>query len=71
MEVAGDSRQTPAGNKGGHMASLLWLVFIVLLVLWLVGFAVNWGAFIWVLLIAALVALVVNLFSGTRTGRWY
>jgi hypothetical protein len=53
------------------MISLLWLIFAVLLVLWLVGFAVNWGAFIWILLIAALVALVVNLIAGTRTGRWY
>jgi hypothetical protein len=53
------------------MASLLWLIFIVLLVLWLVGFAVNWGAFIWLLLIAALVALVINLVQGSRSGRWY
>lgn len=53
------------------MASILWLVFAVLLVLWLVGFAVNWGAFVWILLIAALVLLVVNLVSGSRTGRWY
>lgn len=53
------------------MASLLWLLFFVLLVLWLVGFAVNWGAFIWLLLIAALVALVVNLVSASRTGHWY
>jgi hypothetical protein len=53
------------------MASLLWLVFIVLLVLWLVGFAVNWGAFIWILLLAALVALVINLVQGSRSGRWY
>jgi len=53
------------------MASVLWLVFVVLLVLWLVGFAVNWGAFIWILLLAALVALVVNLVTATRTGRWY
>ena len=53
------------------MASLLWLVFAVLVVLWLVGFAVNWGAFIWILLIGALVALTVNLVSGSRTGRWY
>lgn len=53
------------------MVSLLWLVFAVLLVLWLVGFAVNWGAFIWVLLIAALAVLLVNLFAGSRTGRWY
>lgn len=53
------------------MASILWLVFVVLVVLWLVGFAVNWGAFIWLLLIAALVALVINLLQGSRTGRWY
>jgi hypothetical protein len=60
-----------AHPKGTNMASLLWVVFAVLLVLWLVGFAVNWGAFVWILLIAALVALVVNLVGGTRTGRWY
>jgi hypothetical protein len=53
------------------MLGLLWLLFIILLVLWLVGYAVNWGAFIWVLLIAALVILVFNLFTGTRRGRWY
>ena len=53
------------------MVSLLWLLFAVLLVLWLIGFAVNWGAFIWILLIAALAVLVLNLVSGSRTGRWY
>jgi hypothetical protein len=53
------------------VASLLWLVFLVLLILWLVGFAVNWGAFIWILLIGALVVLTLNVVSGTRTGRWY
>ncbi len=53
------------------MVSLLWLLFLVLLVLWLVGFAVNWGAFIWILLIGALVVLIVNVVSGSRTGRWY
>ena len=53
------------------MVSLLWLIFVVLLVLWLVGFAVNWGAFVWLLLIAALVVLVPNLVAGSRSGRWY
>jgi len=53
------------------MVSLLWLLFVVLLVLWLVGFAVNWGAFIWILLIGALVVLMLNLVAGSRTGRWY
>jgi hypothetical protein len=58
-------------EEEAFMASILWLVFAVLLILWLVGFAVNLGAFIWVLLIAALVALVVNLVQGSRSGRWY
>lgn len=53
------------------MVSLLWLIFLVLLVLWLVGFAVNWGAFVWLLFVAAAVVLLVNLVSGSRTGRWY
>ena len=53
------------------MISLLWLLFLVLLVLWLVGFAVNWGTFIWILLVAAIVVLIFNLLSGTRAGRWY
>ncbi len=51
------------------MASLLWVVFVVLLVLWLVGVAVNWGAFIWVLLAAAAVVLILNLTGGRRTLR--
>jgi hypothetical protein len=60
-----------AGMGGARMISLLWLIFIVLFVLWIVGFAVNWGAFIWLLLIAALVVLAINLIAGPRTGRWY
>jgi hypothetical protein len=51
------------------MAGILWLLFIVLVVLWLVGFAVNWGAFVWLLLIAAAVVLLINLigaFTGSR-----
>ena len=53
------------------MVSLLWLVFVILLVLWLVGYSVAWGAFINILLIAAVVILVINVIGGIRTGRWY
>lgn len=53
------------------MLGLLWLIFVVLLVLWIVGFAVNWGAFVWVLLAAAAAVLLLSLFGGLRTGRWY
>lgn len=60
-----------AVQGGDHMASILWLLFVVLLVLWLLGFAVNWGAFIWLLLVAALVVFVLNLMTGYRSGRWW
>ena len=53
------------------VVSLLWLVFAVLLVLWLVGYSVAWGAFINVLLVAALAVLVLNLITAVRTGKWY
>ncbi|HEY8491508.1 MAG TPA: DUF5670 family protein [Dehalococcoidia bacterium] len=53
------------------MVGLLWLLFFVLLVLWLVGFSVNWGAFIWLLLVAAVVILVLNLITAVTRGRWY
>ena len=33
--------------KGTSMISLLWLVALILLILWAVGFAVNWGGLIW------------------------
>lgn len=52
------------------MTGILWLIFIVLLVLWLVGFSVNWGAFIWLLLVVALVVLLINLIGRLTTRRW-
>ena len=46
---------------------MLWTVFIVLLVLWLLGFAMHVaGGFIHILLVIAVVVLVINLLSGRR-----
>ena len=72
VEVGAGSRgpATPM-RKGGAVVGLLWLLFFVLLVLWLVGFSVNWGAFIWLLLVAAVVILVLNLITAVTRGRWY
>ena len=53
------------------MAGLLWVVFLVLLVLWLVGFAVNWGAFIWVLLVLAVITLLINIIGSLTKPHWY
>jgi hypothetical protein len=47
---------------------MLWTIFLVLLVLWLVGFigfhVVAW--YIHILLVIALVVLLIQLFSGRR-----
>jgi hypothetical protein len=47
---------------------MLWTIFVVLLVLWLLGFSLHiGGALIHLLLVVGLVALVINLLSGRRT----
>lgn len=47
---------------------MLWTLFLVLLVLWALGMVSGYtlSNFIHILLIAALVVLVVQLFSGRR-----
>ena len=51
--------------KGG---SMLWTIFVILLVLWLLGMisAYTLGGFIHILLIIALVVLVIRLIQGRR-----
>jgi hypothetical protein len=44
---------------------MLWTIFVVLLVLWLLGFSFHVaGGLIHLLLVVALVVLVINLLSG-------
>jgi hypothetical protein len=46
---------------------MLWTIFIVLLILWLLGFTLHVaGGLIHLLLVVALVVLVINLVSGRR-----
>ena len=46
---------------------MLWTVFVVLLVLWVLGFSFHVaGSFIHLLLVVALIVLLFNLFSGRR-----
>jgi Family of unknown function (DUF5670) len=45
--------------------NMLWTIFVVLLVLWLLGFSLHVaGGLIHLLLVVALVVLVINLMSG-------
>jgi hypothetical protein len=44
---------------------MLWTIFVVLLVLWLLGFSLHIaGGLIHLLLVVALVVLVINLIGG-------
>jgi hypothetical protein len=46
---------------------MLWTIFVVLVILWLLGFTFHVaGSLIHVLLVVALVMLVINLVSGRR-----
>jgi hypothetical protein len=46
---------------------MLWTVFVVILVLWLLGFSFHIaGGLIHILLVIALIVLVFNLLSGRR-----
>ena len=47
---------------------MLWTVFVILLVLWLLGFSFHVaGGMIHILLLIAVAVLVINLISGRRT----
>lgn len=47
---------------------MLWTIFVVLLVLWLLGFGFHiGGGLIHILLVVAVVILIINLVSGRRS----
>ena len=47
---------------------MLWTIFVILLILWLLGFGFHVaGDLIHLLLVVALVVLIVNLVTGRRT----
>jgi hypothetical protein len=48
---------------------MLWTIFVVVLILWLLGFSFHIaGSLIHLLLVVALIILVINLLSGRRGG---
>jgi Family of unknown function (DUF5670) len=47
---------------------MLWTIFVILLVMWLLGFSFHVaGSLIHLLLVIAAIVLVINLISGRRT----
>ena len=48
---------------------MLWTIFVVVLVLWLLGFSFHIaGGLIHLLLVVALIVLIYNLLTGRRRG---
>ena len=49
------------------MAGLIWLILVVVLVVWLVGFIADvGGSLVHLLLVVALLLLIYNLITGRR-----
>ena len=66
MMRMGETAVEPVGC--GWRETMLWTAFVVLLVLWLLGFSFHVaGSFIHLLLVIALVVLIVNLVTGRST----
>jgi len=60
-------RDEPAIRERPEEINMLWTIFVVLLILWLLGFSLHVaGGLIHLLLVVALVVLVINLVSGRR-----
>jgi hypothetical protein len=47
---------------------MLWTIFVILLVLWLLGFSLHvGGSLIHLLIVVAVIVLIFNLISGRRS----
>jgi len=59
------ARPIPRPEQGG---SMLWTIFLILLVMWLLGMVTSYtlNGFIHILLVVALVVLLLNVISGRR-----
>ena len=50
---------------------MLWTLFVILLVLWLLGFSFHLaGGLIHILLVVAVIVLIYNLVTGRRRTLW-
>jgi hypothetical protein len=55
-------------RKEQRDVTMLWTIFVLLLILWLLGFSLHvGGGLIHLLLVVGLVVLVINLLSGRQT----
>jgi len=60
---------SPTYPDGDGGAKLLWTIFVILLIAWLLGLVGVYqiGSFVWLLFVAAIIALIIQLATGRRT----
>lgn len=52
------------------LGSILWTIVVILVVLWLLGLIFHVaGGLVWILLVIALIVLIYNLLTRSRTTR--
>jgi hypothetical protein len=64
--VVGTDKEARIGSR--RRRTMLWTIFVILLVLWLLGLVTSYtvGGFIHILLVLAVVVLVIQLLQGRR-----
>ncbi len=62
------SKRADVRKRNSVEVTMLWTIFIILLVLWLLGVVSSYtlGGFIHILLVLALVVLLIQLITGRR-----
>jgi len=67
VRISGEG-EAQNGNSGSEEKTVLWTIFVILLVLWLLGLITSYtiGGFIHILLVVAIVVLVIRLVQGRR-----
>jgi hypothetical protein len=61
-------RKRHGKQEEGGKKTMLWTIFVILLVLWLIGVVSSYtlGGFIHLLLVIAVVVLIIQLITGRR-----
>lgn len=54
-------------QRAKEIPRMLWTIFVILLILWILGFSFHvMGGLIHLLLVIAVIVLIINLISGRR-----
>ena len=58
----------PLLDRGRRINQMLWTIFVVLMVLWLLGFITGYtiGGFIHILLVIAIVVVLIRVIQGRK-----